>query len=390
MRDDLFAALRDLREGSQFERFLRVLWFLFDDWCTYNGVRKLCDGEDSTGHLRAIYFDKFAVLVARFWDAMFRRTGQKLKGKLEEADGATLDAVVASPCPFREVPGKHGRGLARWDGKLAPRFLVDLLYQLRQEKILYYFDIEAPYGPGDYRTVVKSGTPITNRTSELGGFTSREKTVLLELTNVLKKLGPGEIRALGTHSTVIKAIEDIEKEFEDLERLGVWDRLLGRLEQGMGFSQLGELLLEYAEEAWRKAAQNEDDYKTARKVAMTEATSELQSVILECQGEANTIWQDSKVKTLASRAKRLLALAKYVWALGQFGEHPRERSGMTPHSRAWKRWDESCRSLSECGFTTLPTVPSEAFDGDSEVIRASVRESLTKVLKSVRLEEHGS
>ena len=384
MGADLFAALREGREGSQFARSLRVLWFLFNGWCFYDGKRKDCAGESSTGHLRAIYFDKFAVLTARIWDAYFQRTGQRLKGKLDAAEDATLDSVVASPFPFREVPGKHGRGLARWDGKEEPRYIVDLLHRLRQEEILYYFDIDAPYGPADYRTVVKPGTPITDR-RDLKEFTGLEKAVLLELANVLKKLGPSEIRALGTHSTVKKTIEDIDKEFSDLERLRVWPNLIEAIEQDGNFSEPAEQLLEYAEEAWRKAVHNEDDYTTGRVTALTEsADSELQAVIKDCQQEPMAIWGDSEVRARGARAARLRSGACYVRALARFRERPRERSFRIPKSMVWELWDAGNNGLAGSGLHALPSAPTDAFEGDSENIKSAVRNDMIRLLNVLR------
>lgn len=75
----LFSDVREGREGVQLERTLRALWFLLDGWCNYDGSgnRTPCEGEASKDCLRAIYFDKLAILAFRVWDESFRHTGKE-------------------------------------------------------------------------------------------------------------------------------------------------------------------------------------------------------------------------------------------------------------------------------------------------------------------------
>jgi hypothetical protein len=200
------------------------------------------------------------MVVSRVWDEYFRRTGAKFLKDPDNADQAAQDDAVTFPCPLRETPGKHGRGLSRWDGSSKPSYIVQILYQLQQEKILHYFDIqpsdEDPGNPANYKTVVKAGVEITDPNGFLKGFTPREVRILIDMGTALRKLGPSEIRALGTHENSEKTLVDIEKEFQDLERRLIWEEILAKLQAGESFSDEAEEFVEYAEEAWRKSVEN--------------------------------------------------------------------------------------------------------------------------------------
>lgn len=388
----LFALLRGEREGVQHERTLRVLFVLFHTWCSYQGERKSCEGEAVDGQLRAIYFDKFVMVVFRLWDAYFRQTGEHLMLRADEMQEHELDSTISFPCPLCEVKGKHGRGRALYDGKDKPAYIVEILYALQQENILHYFDVRPPTddpdNPRHHKTVVKPGLPTFDRQAVLGVLTSREIAIVDQMGLFLRRLGPAQIRALGTHENREKTLEDVRKEFEDSERLGLWGSLIDAIENDSDFWVSSEQLHEYADEAYRKAVLNRAAYEEARGLLETEITDDdLKNVFLDCQKPSNEVWsQDERaVHDIVERSKKFHALTLYLVGLAYFSQHPGEvetqRSPLAENRK--KEWLSGRTSLVSNGLDKLPSNLADCFQGQGK-LRDVVRSRLLEVVRTVR------
>lgn len=388
----LFTLLRGEREGVQHERTLRVLFVLFHTWCSYQGERKLCEGEAVNGQLSAIYFDKFVMVVFRLWDACFRQTGRQLMLRADEIQEHELDSTITFPCPLREIKGKHGRGRALYDGKDKPAYIGEILYALQQENILHYFDVRPPTddpdNPRHHKTVVKPGLPTFDRRDVLGVLTSREIIVVGQMGFFLRRLGPAQIRALGTHENREKTLEDVRKEFEDSERFGLWDSLIEAMEKDSDLWVSSEQLHEYADEAYRKAVLNRTDYEEARCFLETEITDDdLKNVVLDCQKPSDEIWQEGEraVRDMVERSKKFHALTRYLVGLVYFSQHSGEVE--TQHSplaeNRKKEWLSGRTSLVSYGLDNLPSNLADCFHGQGK-LRDVVRCRLLEVVQTVR------
>ena len=388
--ESLFSLLRDGREGVQFERTFRLLLILFHAWCNYSGERKACEGEASSGYLRAIYFDKFVMLVFRLWDAYFGDTGRKLMMDPDSVTAAEFDSAVTFPCPLREVPGKHGRGRALYDGKEEPKYVTEVLFDLQQEDILHYFEVspplEDPKNPKNFKTTVKPGLPTLDRQMLLVGFTGREVAVIEQLELLVRRLGPSHIRALGAHENESKTLADIDKEFRDPERQGLWDALEKDLEGGQDISSHLRHLHEYAEEAFRKSVIHAQDYAEARGFIESEITDEqLKRVCLECQKSKGDVWQSDDVQKLAEQAKWFYALTSFLTHLTYFQQHVRERD--VQESCADDRREEWRRArdvLVSAGASGLPREIKGYFQGESHQLAEDIRRRLVDIVRKTR------
>jgi hypothetical protein len=84
------------RLGAQYERTFRILTYILAAWC--DNAKNFKDGVQG---LSIIAFDKLAVFSYRIWNQLWAL-------KASEKD---RDEKVSFPYPFREIPGKHGRGI---------------------------------------------------------------------------------------------------------------------------------------------------------------------------------------------------------------------------------------------------------------------------------------
>ncbi|MFH1009457.1 MAG: hypothetical protein V1800_18425 [Candidatus Latescibacterota bacterium] len=301
--------------------------------------------------------------------------------------------MIRFPCPLKEVKGTHGRGRAHYEGKGAPVYAIEILYDLQQEGILPYFDIrppeDAPENPTDYRTTVRPGLPTFDPPGFLGVFTSREKVVIDQLGIFIRRLGPSQIRALGTHENRHKTLEDIEKELRDSERRGLWERLIEELEKDGDFFACAEELHVYADEAHRKSVRNQKDYEEARGLLETEINdSTLKEVFLNCQKAGEEIWnrEDEGVRDKTFRSKKFYALTCYLAGLSYFGQQVGEREVQhSPSAQERKKqWQSSRAELASYGFDGLPRNLTDCFEGRSRSLRDVVRRRLLEVVRAVR------
>jgi hypothetical protein len=312
VQQELYGSLQSGREGIQFERMLRLLSVLLYAWCSYEGNRNMGKGEPHD-QLRSIPFDKFVTLVARIWDELCRR-GVKRREVVADSE------VVRFPCPFTERPGKHGSGRAVYDGKSKPEFITVVLMKLQLEGILPYFHIVLPPGVKNEPeaanhpdTLVGPGIVIANKREFLQGFCPREQEVLTDLEQAIRKLGPSELRALGTHCNGDQTLEVVAWEFDAVEQQGLWSEIIDAISKGGPFGEYAQDILEYMDEACRKTDGNCPVYKQGRGIFLTELQDpELREVFAQIHSEPNEIWQLSDMQKLALRASKARALSQLL------------------------------------------------------------------------------
>lgn len=395
----LFSRVCPDREGMQLERTLRVVCFLLDGWCSYTpcGAK---GKEPARESLPVIYFDKFGLLIARIWNECFRQTGKPLLN-CNEIEQSDLDNSVRFPFPFREVKGKHGRGLARWKRPQKPSYLVEIVEKLQSEGILYYFNTTLPQGvveKQDGESVasqypesrVAPGIPVDADTLLASpGFTKREHAVLVDLNTAMRRLEPSAIRALGTHENAAKTVEDIRKEFADLEKRRVWDKLIEKLRAEEDFSAEAQELIEYADEARRKSSEdvNGEEYRRAHAAMLSELSREdLKDAFRACQKSADSIWRNKEVMALAPTAKRVFAIARHLKALLYFRDHAGERKEQrSPNAKEWQQaWREGRTVVMALTKQPVPNDPAGCFRGSTRCLQGSVIDALIVAIEAIR------
>lgn len=373
---ELFPTVEVGREGRQFESCFRALSAILEAW-----VRHPERGEGNPDGMGAIAFDKFVNFFCRCWDHL-AAVGEGPEGSAE-SQGAP-EKVVSFPTPLQELPGKHGRGRAVYDGKSPPMFSVKLLYELQEEDILHYFRVKVPEGversraPGDPRTVVGPGYPITDWRRFLCNLTKTEQDIIDELRRGVRGLTEEEVRALGTHSSFEQTCQDIEREYSYLRKQKVAGRLLTELEEDSGdFYDVAELFVEYIDEAVRKAGINSRPYESGRrKLLGTVMDKRLVGVIRRIQPAAEEIWRD-RVEDYAQEARLDLAYAKYFRAVAEARRVPSGR-------RSNERLVQSARACTAAGGISPPGELGLIFG--SEKCSDAVKEFARVVLKEKGME----
>jgi len=381
---DLLALLRKNREGIQRERTLRAVYLLLSGWCRFQDARNPVLAEPR-GQMMAIPFDKLIMVFARFWDELFRRTGAKFKDK--EPSSITEDEhkqAITFPVPFSELPGKHGAGRAVSGDDRPPEFLVSVLYRLREEDLLPYFDItpprDAPKTPNDYRTTVEPALSSAADDALLEDFTECERGVLRDLGNAIKRLDAEEIRALGTHENFEKTAADVEREFRWMQR---WvNEIEACINGGRTFLPAAQEALEYADEARRKSERNRGDYTKARSLVLAELSHEnLKQVFGQCQKSDADIWDRPEMKELAKRARRVYARAHYVQCIAYFSvaEHQRglARGGASP-------LEEVGAELAAEGIRGLPISLDKMLAGNGHAFLEGAKQKLLSVVAELK------
>jgi hypothetical protein len=380
----LFNHIREGREGVQCERSLRFLLFLLDGWHRYSSARKDLYQKEDDGILSAIYFDKFAMLAFRLWDTMFRNQGDDVLSSPEMTEGITF------PSPFQPIPGKHGPGPGRFEGPKGgnPAYLIDMLYDLQNEDLLHYFEVtppsDDPNNHKNYRTTVIPAMPVNSTEDFLKGFTASERESLDDLHRVLKRLSPSEIRALGTHSSRQRMIEDVEREFRYLQPHK--QAVISSLESNSPFLKSSRELMEYGDEAWRKSKLNKEDYLAGYRILAAEiSNARLRAAFDVSQGAPDVIWDTSStVADLTNKSALAFCFTRYLHAVAYYKEHKAERESRA--SREAKRyghlWEESLTGMKGCGLSGFPKEVQGIFVDQSSEIRPEIRNRLVGVLET--------
>jgi hypothetical protein len=338
------------------------------------------------GKLRAIPFDKLIMIFGRSWDEMFSRTGANFKTR----DPSSIteqehQQAVTFPVPFAELPGKHGAGRAVNGNNRPPEFLVSVLYRLRQEDILPYFDIfpppEAPNKANDYRTTIEPALSSASDDTLLEDFTAKEREALRDLINALKRLRVEEMRALGTHQDFEKTVADIKREFRWMQS---WiDEVAQNLKAGRAFLIAAQEVLEYADEACRKSERNRFDYAKARDIVKAELTQpEVKRAFLDCQKSPEEIWERDEMKDLARHARRAHAQAHYLERIAYWSELNRQHSSLHNWENAL---EEVSAQLKREDIHGLPNSLDQVLvKHDSSDLRENVKERLLVLIAELK------
>jgi hypothetical protein len=387
-RQFLFDAILAGREGAQCERSLRALSYIFHGWAHYRGPRKLFYGEELTGELPIIEFEK----LASFWCRIWRRLGLSgSRGKVISAPAVEAPPQVTFPPPFVLERAKHGKRPQRYDISSGPIPLADILYRQQQTEFSKrYFDIRLAKGrarddPSDYTTRVHTAIPEGRRTQLLTNFTQVEREFLLQLDEIVRRLGALELRAIGTHENANETLADIELEFQDIQPL--LTNIEGKLDDLNACQPLAQELLEYADEAYRKGVTNRAEYETAYNLFVTDVKDPtLKTAFLQCQAPPAAIWDTDQMKALSARAGRVYPLANFLVSICYFGLHVSDRSNQrTRLARQMKHhWDEGVKGLKEKKLMNVPETISAIFEKASNQLNPKFREQLVLVVKQVR------
>jgi hypothetical protein len=261
--------------------------------------------------LRAIYFDKFVGLFARLWDHAHRES-------LRHGEETGFVHAFA----LEELPGKHGpgRAITRGDSR---QYITPLLHDLESENIISYFHVEIPPGalPSDHRVEVTPAQPLTNKRQFLDGFTQQEIDALGEFAAATKRLSSEHVRALGTHRSAEATAEDIRREFRwarDLCRRAV-DLLRTTRTCDIDIAQE---ILEYADEAHRKAVTNRQPYEEGYAILKAELDATECSYAVGAFLPASAIWETPEVEGMKEHALHFFGIANLLFATARAHNGP--------------------------------------------------------------------
>jgi hypothetical protein len=379
---DLLTLLRKDREGIQCERTFRVIYLLLSGWCRFKDPQNPAEQRDK---LQAIPFDKLVMSFARLWDELFRRTGAKLKTKTPDCiPQQEHQQAVTFPVPFPELPGKHGAGRAVvGNGQEAPEFLVTVLYRLRQEDVLPYFDITPPddaqQTPNDYRTTIEPALSAAADDHLLEDFTPKEREVVNDLKNALKRLTVEQIRALGTHENFKKTASDVEREFKWMQKKVC--EIEQQLNAGGSFHGVAQQVLEYTDEACRKSERNRGNYAKARELVLAELNhADTKDAFGDCQESDHEIWERNEMRELAKRARRAHAIARYLERIAYWSTARAQRG---PHNNADSALAEVSAELRSAGIRGLPDSLEQVFE-NNQVFREGMKEKLLALVADLK------
>ncbi len=382
---DLQASLRLGREGVQFERALRIFAFLLREWQKHQA----CNG------INAISFDKLVTFCSRFWSALFRKDGPSGLTLFSSHLGLEhdQDKLITFPIPLTEIPGMHGRGMAIVDGNRPPEFITSVLVKLQRERICPYFNIsnskqleateldpQASVGESE-RTNVEADVIYTDAQSFLHDFSRREYDAIVELGYALRTLPAEEMRAIGTHDTAKKAIEDIEREFRYMDKPR--KELLQLVEADQDFKTVSNQLKRYTDEAVRKSSTNRQSYQKARQLVIEGLSSDKSKTIFnDLQSEACTIWECPDVIALAKKAMPADAFVAFIRTLANIKERFKNKSRITDGAKEELRLEAvACHSL---GLQWLPSDVAQIFvGGEVAHFRGDFKERLRREIEKI-------
>ena len=302
------------------------------------------------------------MIIARIWDELCRR-GIRTKKVTEDSE------VVRFPCPFVERPGKHGHGRAIYDAKSRPEFIAVVLLKLQMEGVLPYFHIVAPSGAkagpdaaNHPDTLFAPGIVIANKREFLEGFCPREQEVLGDLEQAIRKLGPSEIRAVGTHCGRDQTIQAIIWEFEAIQEHFLWTKLIDAIGADAPFGEYAQEVLEYMDEACRKSLGNRAAYSQGRNIFLTELQDpELREVFAQLHSDPSDIWEFDQVQVLAARASKARALSQLLVQVSNAQDVI--AAGGTISEKQVRFLSKAVEQCDGAGITDLPGTVDQVFSG---------------------------
>lgn len=399
----MFSLLRFNCKGVQFARYFRALVYLLHEWSKYKGRRApLCEVEDkkdkqADAKLRVIYFDKLAMFLFRIWDKLHEANRSEILEILEDSKPVDISNLVTFRPPLHEIPGKHGSGPGRRRVNRKPIFLIEILWDLQRDHLLHYFEIKPPQNdpdnPQNHKTTVAHAIPIPDADKFLNGFTQCEINILKDLANCLKRLGPGEIRALGTHQNNQKTCADTKREFEYIERDKHRLKVINCLRSNNCFFEDAKEMLEYADEAYRKSKGNIDDYKNAHETMSSEiADIKLQTAFNKCQFSSEHIWGTNDMEKLAQKSEKMLYFCRYLYALAYYRKNPAHRKYLETNGRRlpkgvgkyYYHYHEGIKGMEKCGIIRFPISINSVFkENRTEIIVPKYHDLLIETLESL-------
>lgn len=427
-----YASIRRAETGVQLEQVFRALSFLLHDWRRFGFtddptrlVRKGRNGKPDRGRITVIEFDKFVNIACRLWTKLFQATGSQFIDRVDELDEETKAQIVRYKPPVDEVPGLHGPGEARTaeDGDKVV-YVVAMLKMLADEGISYFtfqtrssasasnspeaellkgelFDTQATtsepentaefgeitrtWGIGE-STEVEPGIRVTDDAHFWEGFTDREIRFLRDLSNALKRLGPTEIRAIGTHKDSRSTVKEVRRELRWANKQ--IKTLLIDLPNGTISLQASQRLHMSVDEALRKSEKNKDDYATGYALLYQEIQdSELRTAFTNSQKPPEEVWNATELPTLAGSAASLKGVAKLLHALAYFqtDKNQRKKPSTRRATSMLKFWTDG-RDLSKKKLNTqLPSSVRNCFDVNN-LLKPEVSAAITTLLAPVRID----
>jgi hypothetical protein len=386
---DLLALRKRGRIGEQIEKYFRLLCFVLHSWHSYKGQRNGEVDQPSSRTLTAIPFDKLVTFVSRLWNELHRQSGRITLDELREEIIVPMgEDQVTFPCPLQELPGKHGPGFARFDGRDKPIYILEYLYNLQRDDFQTYFVVKPTNGnPSDPDTVIEPGIPIRNKKEFLSKFTERERELVADLGNSLRKLNASEMRAIGTHQDLPKTLDAIRWEFKALDRRGTCKLIHEALGAGIEFTKPAREWLEYASEAVRKSGGgggitgNQDDYHTGWLSVQADLTDEnLRRAFADVQRPAAEIWDSPEIISIRRIAIRSKALAQYLLAVSMGIGNSAPKSA--------KELKDAKMGCDECGIgaglpTSVETIYNEA-GGLVSSVRVLLQDRLNDIFNAMK------
>jgi len=286
---------------------------------------------------------------------------------------------------------KHGKRPQRYEQGVGPIALADILYGLQQTEFgKRYFDIR-PYAdasgahPSDYRTEVHPCIPEARRSQLLAGFNDTERQLLEGLDEVVRHLGALELRALGTHEDLLETLRDIELEFKKIQHYAA------QIERGLddlpACFPSGEQLLEYADEALKKALENKTNYTTGYSRTSNDIKDPLlREAFAQSQDSPEAIWSASQIEPLAAQARTAVAVANCFLPICFFADRANER--VNPRSRQARQmkhyWEEGSGELRKKGTANFPSAIDAVYAGASAKLKTVEASRIGELIHSLQ------
>lgn len=412
---EAYRGLRRAHTGTQLESVFRALCYVLHQWCVYPSsgapatsvpkrrARHEDKGSSDDGRLLLLEFDKLINIVCRMWDKMFQESGLKILDGIEGLTQEELRKIVRFQPPAQEFPGTHGPGRARRKaGSDDLVYLTRMAEQLVEEGFPYF-----AFEPRDrmrshsdekqrdgaerrlksdepHKWVVRPGLAVGDETTFWGGAYTQAEIDLIQRTGIaLSRLGPTEIRALGTHKDQRGTMEEIRRELRWAHK--ACERLACALQDGrLGIGDASRLR-EYAHEARRKAILNEDYYASAYETMVRELSdAQLKGAFQAVQKPPSLVWGHEDIQKTREKVALAVGVADYVYGIAFFSEHPEELSSRREgKTAAGHSFEEGLESLRRLGIGDIPGSLSAIVEGNTGAIKGPAAERLRALLKDI-------
>lgn len=312
-------------------------------------------------------------------------SGTNLLFKMDSSQVPIQPANPISPIPFREIVGKHGRGLGRWtDGdNKPPIYFGTLIYQIQEEGLGHYFEVKPFIDentgrkiPEHPKTTFRYGTPIVDKDVFLNNFTDNERSLLDVIANCISELSAEEIRAFGTHENTEKTISDICREFKYIEKSHKPNIIFCLNSNSCCLNDARNVLI-CTEEAYLKSSGNRVQYESAmnrfQDYLSTRSENFMLKVLGKCQAKAEVIWDDNTINLLAKLSRKARGMAKYLVGVAYYRNEPDRRQEVedgsaTEGSYHCQLWHEGIEEMEMEGIRKFQRSPNRVFNRAAKLI----------------------